>query len=301
MKPKTYRTPAAFKQAVEQKLRAERTRTGSDLQRLRQLVIFDRFLARLFAVLGEAVVLKGGLALELRLERSRTTKDIDLRCVGNPAAILEKLREAGGTNLGDFLTFSVTPDATHPDIQADGMHYEGRRYRVEVELAGNRYGDPFGVDVAFAEPLFGHPEILPGSNFLQFAGVEPSTCQVYPLETHIAEKLHAYTLPRPRPSSRVKDLPDIALLASVRNLNGAQLRSVIEQTFHHRATHPVPPNLPDPPAGWAATYTKIAKNDGLVWADIDKLLAAVRTFIDPVLADDCVHWDCTAWSWRSEG
>ncbi len=297
MKPKTYGTPAAFKQAVEQKLRAERTRTGSDLQRLRQLVIFDRFLARLFVVLGEAVVLKGGLALELRLKRSRTTKDIDLRCVGNPAAILEKLREAGGTNLGDFLTFRVTPDATHPDIQADGMHYDGRRYRAEAELAGNRYGDPFGVDVAFAEPLLDPPEIVPGSDFLQFAGVEPSTCRVYPIESHIAEKLHAYTLPRPRPSSRVKDLPDIALLASVRNLDANKLRGAIEQTFHHRATHPVPPNVPDPPDGWAAAYSKMAKNDGFLWADIDELLFAVRTFVNPLLANDCGHWDCASWSW----
>jgi predicted nucleotidyltransferase component of viral defense system len=299
MKMKTYRTPAAFKQALEQKLRGERVKTGSDLQRLRQLVIFDRFLARLFAVAGESVMLKGGLALELRLARARTTKDIDLRCMGSPVAILETLRRAGGLDLGDFLTFRVVPDATHPDIQAEGMHYEGQRYRAEAELAGSLYGDPFGIDVAFAEPLSGPPDLVPSSNYLLFAGVEPFTCRVYPLETHIAEKLHAYTVPRPRPSSRVKDLPDIALLASVRDIDGYKFRGAIEQTFHHRNTHPIPSHIPEPPAGWTATYAKIAQNDGLSWVNIGELLLAVRTFLNPVLAKECRHWDCCAWSWIS--
>jgi hypothetical protein len=37
-------------------------------------------------------MLKGGLVLELRLERARTTKDVDLRMVGSPDDILAKLR-----------------------------------------------------------------------------------------------------------------------------------------------------------------------------------------------------------------
>jgi hypothetical protein len=31
------------------------------------------------------------------------------------------------------------------------------------------------------------------------------------IETHIAETLHAHTLPRERPNTRVKDLPDLVL------------------------------------------------------------------------------------------
>jgi Nucleotidyl transferase AbiEii toxin, Type IV TA system len=58
-------------------------------------VVFDRFLARVVAVLGDTVPLKGGLVLELRLERARTTKDIDLRVTGSPENILAQLQEAG--------------------------------------------------------------------------------------------------------------------------------------------------------------------------------------------------------------
>ena len=68
--------------------------------RKRQLIVFDRFLARIVAVLGDAATLKGGLVLELRLERARTTKDVDLRMVGSTVDVLAKLQEAGRKHLG---------------------------------------------------------------------------------------------------------------------------------------------------------------------------------------------------------
>jgi hypothetical protein len=55
---RTYAPPEAFKQALEQRLRTI-TKTGAHLARTRQLLVFDRFLARIIAVLGEAVMLKG--------------------------------------------------------------------------------------------------------------------------------------------------------------------------------------------------------------------------------------------------
>ncbi len=80
----SYATPLALKAAVEQRLRSEASASGMDLHRQRQLFVFDRYLARLFHIVGDAVVLKGGLAIELRLEQARTTKDIDLRMIGDP-------------------------------------------------------------------------------------------------------------------------------------------------------------------------------------------------------------------------
>jgi Nucleotidyl transferase AbiEii toxin, Type IV TA system len=74
--------------------------------------------------------------------------------------------------------------------------------------------------------------------------------RLYPIETHIAEKLHAYTMPRTRPNTRVKDLPDLALLATTEPLEAARLRAALERTFAFRATHPLPTSLPNPPANW---------------------------------------------------
>ncbi len=58
MTVRTYSSPEAFKQALEQRLRASAT-TGSLFARKRQLLVFDRFLARIAVVLGEAATLKG--------------------------------------------------------------------------------------------------------------------------------------------------------------------------------------------------------------------------------------------------
>ncbi len=245
MTPRTYASPEAFKQALEQRLRSS-AKTGAEFARKRQLLVFDRFLARIVAVLGDAATLKGGLVLELRLERARTTKDVDLRMVGSPDDVLAKLQEAGRQNLGDFMAFEVGPDDDHPEIQNDGMQYDGLRFRAECKLAGKLYGQPFGVDVAFGDPILGEPEVVVAEDVLAFAGIAPPTLRLYPIETHIAEKLHAYTMPRARPNSRVKDLPDLALLASAQELDAKRLRAALEQTFAFRKTHSLPGAVPVP-------------------------------------------------------
>src|SRR5207244_2832156 len=151
--------------------------------------------------------------------------------MGSPENVLDRLQEAARRELDDHLTFEVGPDADHPEIRNPGMLYDGLRFRAERRLAGKLFGQPFGVDVAFGDPLIGEPDIVVAENSLAFAGIQPPTLRLYPIETHIAEKLHAYTLPRPRPNTRVKDLPDVALLAGVREIERARLRRAIEQTF----------------------------------------------------------------------
>ena len=105
---RTYSSPEAFKQALEQRLRTS-AKSGAAFARKRQLLVFDRFLARVVAVLGDAATLKGGLVLELRIEHARTTKDVDLRMVGSPDDILTRLQEAARRDLADFMTFEVGP------------------------------------------------------------------------------------------------------------------------------------------------------------------------------------------------
>jgi Nucleotidyl transferase AbiEii toxin, Type IV TA system len=152
MTVRTYSSPKAFKEALEHRLRSA-SKNGADFARRRQLLVFDRFLARVIAVLRDAVLLKGGLVLELRLERARTTKDIDLRLTGSPKTVLTDLQEAGRQVLGDFMAFEVSRDTEQPKIQNDGMKYEGLRFRAECRLAGKLYGQAFGVESPPDQPL----------------------------------------------------------------------------------------------------------------------------------------------------
>lgn len=298
MTPRTYASPEGFKQALEQRLRSS-SATGGEFARKRQLLVFDRFLARVVAVLGNAAMLKGGLGLELRLERARTTKDVDLRVEGSADEVLARLQEAGRKNLGEFMTFEVRPDEDHPEIQNDGMQYEGFRFRAECRLAGKIYGQPFGVDVAFGDPIFGEPEVITADDVLAFAGVAPPAIRLYPVETHIAEKLHAYTMPRARPNSRVKDLPDLALLATVGHLDAQRVRAAIEQTFGFRKTHQIPGAVPAPIEMWEAPYEAMAREDQLPWSTLDEVTTAVQAFLDPVLAGGLeAIWNPIEWAWR---
>lgn len=297
MTTRSYASPEAFKQALEQRLRTS-ANIGAELGRRRQLLVFDRFIARIVAAFGEAVTLKGGLALELRLERARTTKDVDLRMEGPPSNLLASLQEAARRELGDFMTFEIAPDVDHPEIQNDGMRYEGLRFRAECKLAGKLYGRAFGVDIAFGDPVLGDPQVVVAKDILAFAGIAPPTLRLYPIETHIAEKLHAYTMPRARPNTRVKDLPDLALLATAQTIDARRLRAALDQTFAFRNTHPLPVMLPDPLPAWVTPYAAMAREDQLAWPTLDDVTKAAKAFLNPVLAGSPdAAWRPQNWMW----
>jgi hypothetical protein len=297
MTVRRYATALAFKQALEHRLKAS-SKTGMDFARRRQLVVFDRFLARVAQVAGDAVTLKGGLVLEMRLTRARTTKDVDLRMMGSAGAVLARLQEAGRLDLGDHMVFEIQPDAEHPDILSEGMRYEGFRFRAECRLAGKVYGRKFGVDVAFGDPLIGEPDIVEADDVLGFAGITPPRLRLYPIVSHIAEKLHALTMPRSRPNSRVRDLPDIALLATTGSIEGKLLRRAIDATFEFRGTHAVPATIPSPPESWAGPYAAMAATDELPWATLGEVGQAVSSFLNPVLRSEApLCWQPSEWSW----
>lgn len=169
---KTYKTPAGFKVALEDRLKKRASQRNVVVNRVRQRFVMERFLARVARAFGATVTLKGGLALELRLANARSTKDIDLRTIGDPETALGRLREAAALNLDDHLVFSIAPDREHPTIE-DAV-YEGRRFRAGATPAGQVYGSPFGVDVAMGDPMHGAPDELVGDDFLDFIGVDPA-------------------------------------------------------------------------------------------------------------------------------
>ena len=81
------------------------------------------------------------------------------------------LQEAGRLDLGEHMRFEIQPDGEHPEIQNDGMQYEGQRFRAECAVAGKVYGRPFGVDVAFGDPILGEPEVS-----LELVNIPPMRC-----------------------------------------------------------------------------------------------------------------------------
>jgi hypothetical protein len=178
------------------------------------------------------------------------------------------------------------------------MKYDGYRYRAECRLAGAIYSRPFGVDVAFGDPIVGKPDLVAADDLLGFAGIASPMLRVYPVVSHIAEKLHALSMPRSRPNTRVRDLPDIALLASTGPIEGAELRLALDRTFNFRGTHPLPSSVPASPAFWDGPYAAMAASDELRWATLSEVTEAVSTFLNPVLvAAHCRTWNPSDWLW----
>ena len=64
-------------------------------------------------------------------------------------------------------------------------------------------------------------------------------------------------------STRVKDLVDLALIASEAPLDAGRLRAAIETTFDRRASNDLPASLPRPPADWRVPYGRMARTVGL--------------------------------------
>ena len=117
MKDKKYQTAGALLTALSDRLKQKSKKEGLDIQRLRRQVAFDRLLLRLFSKTPNPWVLKGGYAMELRMNNPRATKDLDLTIkdktlFSNDLAtqnsmILRALRSFAAIDLTDFFIFQI--------------------------------------------------------------------------------------------------------------------------------------------------------------------------------------------------
>ncbi len=243
---------------------------GTDVQRLRRRVAFDRFLARLFAAEPRERYpwfLKGGYAMELRIRHARTTKDIDLAisasgltCLGQEAErIRNLLQQASSVSLPDEFIFLVGESVLEPDAPPEG----GSRYPVNAIMAGRTFAR-FRVDVGIGDASIDPADRVEGEGWFDFAGLPRPEFRMISREQQFAEKIHAYTLPRAanRENTRVKDLIDLVLLQAT-PMESQRVRENIRRTFERRNTHPVPVTLAFPPAAWGARFEMLAKDCGL--------------------------------------
>jgi predicted nucleotidyltransferase component of viral defense system len=270
--PKSYKTAGAFRAALEARLQTRAREQGTDLQRLRRQVAFDRFLARMFSQGPKAAypwVLKGGYAMELRMHFARTTKDIDLtlhdgtRLSKNPKERAEQVRamlqEAAASPFDDYFEFLV--GEAKQDL--DGAPEGGSRYPIQARMDGRDFAR-FHVDVGVGDEVLEPLDVVTGEDWLGFGGVVPPSLPIISAEQQVAEKLHAYTLPRgERVNTRTKDLIDMMLLIRGEKLDKDKTAAAVRATFLRRATHEVPNELDPPPAEWEPVFDALAKECGL--------------------------------------
>jgi len=167
--PKQYQGAGAFRRALEARLLGQSLKEGVDKQRLRRKVAFDRLLARLFANVEKESpwVLKGGYAMELRIQSARTTKDIDLTLrSGRVAAsdadqqskqLRELVQEFSSASLPDYFQFLVGQAM----LELGGAPGGGYRYPIEARMDGRMF-TKFHLDIGIGDEILTPLEVING-------------------------------------------------------------------------------------------------------------------------------------------
>jgi hypothetical protein len=255
----TYPDAAAFRAGLEQRLLNRTRERGISLDRLRRRVVFERLLARLVVAEPGRWVLKGGMALEVRLgDNARLTKDIDLGLreqLVDPADLHARLVEALNPNqASDFFEFRPAPPSL---LQADGAGHRTWRTRIEAYLALRRFGT-VSIDISPRPHELVATETLALPNSLDFAGITAGTFELIDIGRHVAEKLHAISRSfGERENSRVRDLVDIVLIHEHTLLAGTDLGEHLNTVWRERENE-LPPRLPpDLPDSWAERYATL--------------------------------------------
>lgn len=70
---------------------------------------------------------------------------------------------------------------------------------------------------------------------------------------------------------------DLLLLIKMGGMGAERVRNALDMTFQRRKTHPIPEDLPDPPAFWGRPFKALAESVGLSM-DLDQAIALVREY-----------------------
>lgn len=270
-----YETTAGLREAIETRLRQRAKDESIDASRLRRGLVFERIMVRLEAGQPGEWVVKGGMALEWRLgKRARGTRDLDLVLRSQPVSG-EELRNRLVELLAD-------------DPQADRFLFEvgtaqpldvGFRFMVRANLAGKEFA-AVRVDVAVrGEELAATERLQMPRAVPSFETLSPPQIEVASTSQHFAEKLHALTRDYGQhPNTRVRDLVDLVLLIELKLVRAADVLRVVRHVFESRATHAVPQDLVDPPAGWSVAYSEMAATALLDAKTFEEAISLLRSF-----------------------
>jgi len=279
-----YKTAAAFRMALEERLRQRERETGEPLVRMRKRVVFERGMARLQKTGASPWVVKGGFALELRLGlRARMTKDLDLGVdMGyfgsktlSAAGVAEKLRADLAEPHEDGFVF-VVPQAQEEALPIPGV--QAFRFSVEARLDGRLF-DTIKVDIGVGDPLVPPLDELRGSDLLAFAGIPAPVIRSTSRAQHFSEKVHALTRPwEDSINSRVKDLADILLLMNLGLPHPSDVKRAVTEIFAARKSHDIPKRIEPPPATWGTAFASMADELQLTETTAERATARVNAY-----------------------
>jgi len=270
----TYQSAPALRAALERRLLARSAETGASLDRLRRRVMFERIIARIQAGEPGHWVLKGGMALEVRLrDDARLTKDVDLGLrddVSGAPDLHERLIDILAVDLDhDYFIFTVGPPER---LREDSGGVPTWRAKVSVQLADKPFGR-IQLDVSPRTHELHATDRLAIPNSLAFAGIPTVEVEAVDIHRHAAEKFHGMLRDfGERENSRVRDLVDLTILLEHDLLVPEQTAAAVRSVWLERNNTEPPNDVPQLPESWPDRYQRLAASDGI---EIPPFLAAV--------------------------
>jgi hypothetical protein len=285
----------SFRRSLEDKIRLLYGKTAIPISRYRKIIAFNRFLARLVIADPDGWVLKGGYLMELQFhQKARSTKDIDLLFVKSDKEIQKILRKACKIRIDDGFSFEI---GTVTQENQGGEKIV--RYQMKA-LLDSRTFESFHVDINNHDLILTKTKFVNSGDILSIPEFKPFPIPCYSFEQQIAEKFHALTRTyESGEASRVKDLVDILLVASIKKLSFTQLRKFVNSTFKNRNTHVLPTNTPEISSDYEINYLKLTREVGLKQKTLKQANAALKIFFLPILTNQHVStWnpDLLKWS-----
>jgi hypothetical protein len=157
---------------------------------------------------------------------------------------------------------------------------------IAARVAGEEFAR-FHIDIASNDAIVGDSDYFEGSSLLAFTNIDSIEFPIYPVPQQLAEKLHAYTLPRSVVNTRTKDLVDMVMLTTIEIVDAGVLQASLKATFDRRGTHAVPRELPPPPSRWAAPFTRLAASASTMpTQELGKGWSLAAEFWNPILSDE---------------
>jgi predicted nucleotidyltransferase component of viral defense system len=266
----------------------------------------ERFLYRLSqSPYAEQFILKGAMLFALWMDKPyRPTRDLDLLGFGIDSEYYLK------TIFQEILEISVQPDGlqfdpasvTIQDIRG-AQEYPGKRIGFSGSLGNAKL--KLQVDIGFGDAITPNPANV---IFPTLLDMPKPQIKAYPLETVVAEKLHALVA-FDMAISRMKDFYDLWIICRSFEINGQLLLDAIKATFQRRNT-PVPAEIP------AALTSQFSQNPDKIsqWnafikrnrqpessASLEEIIKAISGFLWPLLQAAVnkqkflKHWASGSW------
>lgn len=284
-----YASPAEFRRALTDKLRAKAETSRWTLPQLQRQMAYDRLLERLYLV-DEGWVVKGATALLARDIGVRATIDIDVYREAARDIAEAELRAAAAKDIGDWFAFEIGAARSVADAAV------GIRLPVTAYV-GTTVWVSFHVDLVGSDlRMTGEPEPVPPLARVVMPDVDQHGYRAYPLVDHVADKvaamfeLHGETS---APSTRYRDLVDLVAIVISASVDAApQVTALRSEADRRGIALPVRFSVPDR-ALWEQGYAAEAGRSLLPVAHtLDEALATVTPFLDPLLEGSAGgRWD----------